>query len=104
MAPLQGFQSEFPPQQSRELFWRNKEFWRESKEFYRPELRSSSNEIFDAMSTVTAKADTAARSRTRVKFLDQYQCVHPSKVQYIFVHPTKLRLGGTSRDTGGACG
>ena len=62
MASLQGFRCEFPTQRNRELFWRNRESWRENREFCRPELKSSPNEIFGAkgvwvMSAVTPKAD-----------------------------------------------
>jgi hypothetical protein len=46
MASLQGFRCEFPTQWNRELFWRNRESWRESREFYRSELESSPDEIF----------------------------------------------------------
>jgi hypothetical protein len=68
VAPLQGFQSVFPTQRNRELFLPNRESLRKNKEFYRPESKSSPDEIFDKkqcrlMSALTPKANIRGSDR-----------------------------------------
>src|SRR5450631_340523 len=71
-----------PTQWNRELFWPNRESWRENRDFHRPELESSTDEIFrqkeplsnvrfsdcyaPCQSSLQSKADTAPVSTAAI--------------------------------------